>query len=256
MTTDINMSLDDIIKKNKSSKSFNARKKPGQRSSNQQPGRRNNPRAGGGGGKVSGGPRFRSNSASGNRSRSAARFTPYKRGDIESEWSHDLYDDGYIAKRTEYDAVGTKVLVSNLDFGVTESDLEELFLDIGPLISCEIHYDKSGRSNGEGSVLFEDRTDAIRAIKQYSGVPLDGRPMKIAIASAAPPRLIESRRLGNFRNRNAGGNGGGGGGNGGGGRRRFNNRNGNAGNRNRRSNNKLSAEQLDAELDEMRAKNS
>lgn len=45
--------------------------------------------------------------------------------------------------------------------------------------------------------------------------------MKIAIASAAPPRLIESRRLGNFRNRNAGGNGGGGGGNGGGGRRRF-----------------------------------
>lgn len=47
-------------------------------------------------------------------------------------------------------------------------------MDIGPLISCEIHYDKSGRSNGEGSVLFEDRTDAIRAIKQYSGVPLDG----------------------------------------------------------------------------------
>lgn len=76
------MSLDDIIKKNKSSKSFNARKKPGQRSSNQQPGRRNNPRAGGGGGKVSGGPRFRSNSASGNRSRSAARFTPYKRVSI------------------------------------------------------------------------------------------------------------------------------------------------------------------------------
>ncbi|CAK9187250.1 unnamed protein product, partial [Ilex paraguariensis] len=68
--------------------------------------------------KFSGGPRFRSNSASGNRSRSAARFTPYKRGDIESEWSHDLYDDGYIAKRTEYDAVGTKVLVSNLDFAL------------------------------------------------------------------------------------------------------------------------------------------
>lgn len=51
---------------------------------------------------------------------------------------------------------------------------QELFLDIGPLLSTEIHYDKSGRSMGEGSVIFEDRTDAIRAINQYRGVPLDG----------------------------------------------------------------------------------
>lgn len=47
-------------------------------------------------------------------------------------------------------------------------------MDMGPLLSCEIIYDKSGRSTGEGSVIFEDRTDAIRAIQQYSGVPLDG----------------------------------------------------------------------------------
>lgn len=79
MTTDINMSLDDIIKKNKSVKSFNPRRISGQRSNNQQPGRRNNLRTGGGG-KAFSGPRFRSNSA--NPSRSAARFSPYKRVSI------------------------------------------------------------------------------------------------------------------------------------------------------------------------------
>ncbi len=42
-----------------------------------------------------------------------------------------------------------------------------------------------------------------------------GRPMKIEIATAAPGRMIESRRLGNFRNRSSRGAGGGGG------RRRF-----------------------------------
>lgn len=76
MTTDINMSLDDIIKKNKSIKSFNPRRNASQTSNNQQPGRRNNPKAGGGG-KAFGAPRFRNNPA--NRSRSAAtRFSPYK----------------------------------------------------------------------------------------------------------------------------------------------------------------------------------
>lgn len=47
-------------------------------------------------------------------------------------------------------------------------------MEMGPLVSCEIHYDKSGRSLGSGSVVFEERTDAHRAISQYNGVPLDG----------------------------------------------------------------------------------
>jgi len=76
---------------------------------------------------------------------------------------------------------GLKVHIDNLDWGVTEKDMRELFGEFGGLKTVQMHFDSKGKSQGVCDIHFKNRTDGLRAVKKYNNVPLDGRRMKIDV---------------------------------------------------------------------------
>lgn len=132
-----------------------------------------------------------------NKQKDRSTFRPkmqgnFTRRDVNSTWNRDMHQGG--RKQLPRGAInglvnsGTaELLLSNLDYGVSETELHELYADFGPLERVSVHYDKSGRSMGTANIIFERRADAIKAMKQYNGVPLDGKPMSIQLAASEIP---------------------------------------------------------------------
>jgi len=130
-----------------------------------------------------------------------------------------------------------KLTISNLHPGVSDSDIAELFSEFGSMKSAAIHYNRNGKSLGTAQVLFVRRQDAMRAMMQYNGVHLDGRPMRVSMEGGVGVTAIGPvKRLGQ------GGRGGGGRGRGGRGR-------GRGGRGGGRGGKPKTAEELDAEMD-------
>ncbi|XP_015617723.1 THO complex subunit 4A isoform X1 [Oryza sativa Japonica Group] len=76
---------------------------------------------------------------------------------------------------------GTKLHISNLDYAVSNEDIKELFSEVGDVKRYSINYDKSGRSKGTAEVVFSRKSDALAAVKRYNNVQLDGKPMKLEL---------------------------------------------------------------------------
>lgn len=85
---------------------------------------------------------------------------------------------------------GLKVHVDNLDFGVTEKDMQELFSEFGRLKKVQLHYDSKGKSQGNCDLFFARKGDGIRAIKKYNNVPLDGRKMRLEVVGAPATAIV------------------------------------------------------------------
>ncbi|XP_033630565.1 THO complex subunit 4-like [Asterias rubens] len=228
MTEKIDMSLEDIIKLRKPGKRGGRGRGTGGRGGGGRGGGQQQTRGGGGGRTPRGG--GAGGGATRRQSRGGARPTPYSRPkQVPDQWQHDMYEGGATTGRMQYRVGGAgaaagksvegKLLVSNLDYGVSDADIQELFADFGNLVHAAVHYDRTGRSQGTADVVFQRKADAIKAMKQYNNVPLDGNPMNIQlVTSSTADYEVQPRpqpaRVSNQGGRLRGGRGGGGGGGG------------------------------------------
>jgi polymerase delta-interacting protein 3 len=78
--------------------------------------------------------------------------------------------------------VGHRIIISNLHTSVTESDVAELFEDVGPLVSAHLV------RPGIAEVVYKNLGDAEEAVETYHNRQLDGQPMKcMLVRSSAKP---------------------------------------------------------------------
>jgi len=60
------------------------------------------------------------------------------------------------------------------------------------IVKASVHYNSEGKSLGSAEVTFQNKATATKAVEEYDGAEVDGRPMYLkAIGSlAAAPRVI------------------------------------------------------------------
>lgn len=74
-------------------------------------------------------------------------------------------------------STGYRIVVSNLHTSVTQSDIKELFEDIGEL------YDSRIVRPGVAEVIYKTLDDAEKAVDTYHNRQLDGQPMKCLLVN-------------------------------------------------------------------------
>lgn len=81
-----------------------------------------------------------------------------------------------------------KLFVGNLPYSTTQDELQNMFAEVGTVISAAVITDKmSGRSRGFGFVEMED-ADAEKAISELNGKDMDGRKLVVNEARAREER--------------------------------------------------------------------
>src|SRR5437660_518745 len=111
--------------------------------------------------------------------------------------------------------MGRKLYVGNLTYGVSSSDLEQMFAAHGTVESAQVIMDRdTGRSKGFGFVEMGSDQEAQAAIQAMNGKEVDGRALTV---NEAKPREGRGGGGGGRGGYGGGRGGGGGGGDGGGG---------------------------------------
>merc|ERR1712158_27278 len=87
--------------------------------------------------------------------------------------------------------IPVQIHVSNLHPKVSDKDMRELFGEFGKLKSVNLHYDRNGKPQGSCDIKFAKKSEAVKAVKRYNKVPLDGKPMQIRVVEdLSQPQVV------------------------------------------------------------------
>ena len=95
-----------------------------------------------------------------------------------------------------------RLYVGNLPYSITESALQEMFSEAGPVGSVKLITDRdTGRSKGFAFVEMDTEEAADRAIAEFNGRKLEGRPLTVNEAKPQQPREERAGGGGGHRRR-------------------------------------------------------
>jgi len=84
------------------------------------------------------------------------------------------------------------IYVGNLSYRMNDQDLQDVFAEFGPVVSCKIINDReTGRSKGFAFVEMETSDSGKAAIESLDGKECEGRNLKV---NEARPREERPRR--------------------------------------------------------------
>lgn len=92
---------------------------------------------------------------------------------------------------------GSKIIVSNLPYDVSEQMIKEYFTKVvGPVKKIILSYGPDGRSRGIATIIFVNPAHGKKAYEQYNGVLVDTRPMKVEVVVDPHKPLSLADRVG------------------------------------------------------------
>src|SRR5499427_4273028 len=85
--------------------------------------------------------------------------------------------------------MSNKLFVGNLDFKVTENDLQDAFTAYGTVVETNLVTDRAtGRARGFGFVTMSTPEEAQKAIEGMNGKSIDGRALTVNLAKPREER--------------------------------------------------------------------
>ncbi|EPS71718.1 hypothetical protein M569_03039, partial [Genlisea aurea] len=83
---------------------------------------------------------------------------------------------------------GSNLYLKNLDEGVDDEKLKELFSEFGTITSCKVMRDPKGESKGAGFVAFSSGEEANKALNDMNGKMIGRKPLYVAVAQKKEER--------------------------------------------------------------------